>query len=497
MKLAITGLDSEPTEFIPNESYLKPFSEGGIMERKDGTTILTLGRKMKDMLEENIPQGDTASGILTAGESILVPETSASPTIAGTESVGLATRADPGTAGARSFLKALWGMFLGGLLLNLMPCVFPVIGLKIMGFVQQGGEDRRSVALHGLSFAGGVFTSFAILSGILFALRNVIGWGFQLQNPWVVLVLLLLMFVLALNMSGLFEMGTSATSVGGNLQNKSGHAGSFFSGFLATVVATPCSAPFLGVAIGAVMLFPGWQFFTAFGMMAAGLALPYLVLSLFPGLVEKLPRPGAWMESFKQAMSFLLFGTAAYLLWVYSALIGTDELLPALIGITLIATAAWIYGRWNLPHRTRKTRSIALVLAVGFAATGTILALPPTEKKREATAIWQPWSQETVDRLLAAGTPVYIDFTARWCVTCQVNKKVAYTDAVMALANDRNIAFLKADKTKASPAIEAKLRELGRTAIPVNVLLVPGKDPVITPELLTPGILHDLFSAVP
>lgn len=493
IRLSIEGIDTTPTEFIPNEPYLKALSDGGSVETKGSTTVLVLQRKLKDMLEEDIPQGNTVSGILVAGESMLVPETSV------LSAAALEPAPQKGTepASPRAFFAVLWGMFLGGLLLNLMPCVFPVIGLKIMGFVQQAGENRRSIALHGVSFAGGVFTSFAVLSGILFALRNVIGWGFQLQNPWVVLVLLLLMFILALNMFGLFELGTSATSIGGGLQSKSGHAGSFFSGVLATVVATPCSAPFLGAAIGAVMTLPAWQFFTAFGLMAAGLALPYLVLSLFPRFVEKLPRPGPWMESFKQAMSFLLFATAAYLLWIYSALIGAENVLATLFGLTLVAAAAWIYGRWHLPHKTKKTRAAAMAITIAFVATGAVLALPPTAESEEAKAVWQPWSQETVDQLLAGGTPVYIDFTARWCVTCQVNKKVAYTDGVMALAREKKIVFLKADKTKPNPAIEAKLLELGRTAIPVNVLLVPGKEPVITPELLTPGILTKLFNKVP
>ena len=492
LRLAITGLDFLPTDFIPNEPYLKALSDGGSVETAGGATVLVLQRKLQDMLEEDIPQGDSVSGILVGGQNILVLETSLSATATVVKSSSKISE----SASPKAFFAVLWGMFIGGLLLNLMPCVFPVIGLKIMGFVQQAGENRRSIALHGVSFAGGVFTSFAVLSGILFALRNVIGWGFQLQNPWVVLVLLLLMFVLALNMFGLFEMGTAATSVGGGLQNKSGHTGSFFSGVLATVVATPCSAPFLGAAIGAVMTLPAWQFFTAFGLMAAGLALPYLVLSLYPHFVEKLPRPGPWMESFKQAMSFLLFATAAYLLWVYSALVGTDNLLPALLGLTLIASAAWIYGRWHLPYKPKKTRAIALAITVAFAAAGTILALPPTEESERNKTVWEPWSQETVDGLLAKGIPVYIDFTARWCVTCQVNKKVAYTDEVMALAMEKNIVFLKADKTKPNPAIEAKLQELGRTAIPVNVLLIPGKEPVITPELLTPGILIDLFKTL-
>ncbi len=293
-------------------------------------------------------------------------------------------------------------------------------------------------------------------------------------------------------MFGLFEMGTSATSVGGKLQNKSGHTGSFFSGVLATVVATPCSAPFLGVAIGATMALPSVQFFAGFTAMALGLAVPYLVLSIFPALIEKLPRPGAWMESFKQAMSFLLFGTAGYLLWVYSGLIGQEYLLSPIIGLCLIAIAAWVYGRWHLPHRTKQTRIITLTITLITFGSGIFLTLP-----KEPDNLWQPWSAELADKLVAEGKPVYIDFTAQWCVTCQVNKKVAYTEKVKALAKQKGIVFLKADKTKPNPAVEIKLKELGRTAIPVNVLMIPGEELIITPETLTPGILTDLFNKVP
>ncbi|QTN31114.1 thioredoxin family protein [Akkermansiaceae bacterium] len=488
MLLLLPGLAEAPSEFIPNEPYVNALSDGGKVSPADGGGfLLTLKRKKTDFLDEPIPQGNTVSGIVIAGLPVTVPETAI-------------TLPPPEPVAFSKLLPILGGMFLGGLILNLMPCVFPVIGLKIMGFVQQAGANRRSIALHGITFALGVLASFAVLSGILFAIRaaalkngtELKGWGYQLQDPWVVVILLLLMFVLGLNMFGLFEIGTSATSVGGKLQSKTGHSGSFFSGVLATVVATPCSAPFLGAAIGAAMALPAVQFFSAFGAMAIGLATPYLTLSLFPQFVEKLPRPGAWMESFKQAMSFLLFATAAYLLWVYSGLIGQEHLLSPLLGLSLIAAGAWIYGRWNLPYKSGKVRSTALALTAVFAVTGVVMALP-----REHQKLWQPWSQETVDELLSEGTPVYIDFTAQWCLTCQVNKKVAYTDEVLALAKEKGIVFLKGDKTRPDAAIEAKLQELGRSAIPVNVLMIPGEEPIITPEVLTPGILKDLFGKAP
>ncbi|MCX6845548.1 MAG: protein-disulfide reductase DsbD family protein [Verrucomicrobia bacterium] len=437
---------------------------------------IRLPRTEKNALDQVIPQGNEISGILLGRQALRVDATPI-------ESSAARLAPKPGT----SFLAILGGMFLGGLILNLMPCVFPVIGLKIMGFVQQVGANRRKVALHGMTFALGVLLSFGVLSGILFAAReaaggSAIGWGYQLQNPWVVLGLMLLMFVLALNLFGVFEIGTGATSIGGSLQSKQGIAGSLFSGVLATLVATPCSAPFLGTAIGAAIALPATQFFTAFAAMAIGLALPYLVLSIFPNLVKMLPRPGAWMESFKQAMSFPLFATAGYLLWVYAGQIGLENLLSPIIGLTMIAIAAWIHGRWNLPHKSRSCRTAAGISAIIIAVAGIWLAQPP--KAQDLT--WEPWSESRVAELIAEQRPVYIDFTAQWCATCQVNKKRAYTKEVVALMKQKRVATLKADKTNPNPEIEAALRKLGRSAVPVNVLIAPGKDPIILPELLSP-----------
>ncbi len=473
--------NGKPTDFIPDQLFLQAASADGKIEADGDAWRVTLKRIKMNSFDKIVPQGKSLSGILVGPLALEIPHTVIGNPPA--KSLPLA-----------EFLPVLGGMLLGGLILNLMPCVFPVIGLKIMGFVQQAGQDRSKIALHGGMFAVGVLASFGVLSGILFAARsaagNSIGWGYQLQNPWVVLSLMLLMFVLALNMFGLFELGTSATSVGGSLQSKQGLGGTFFSGVLATIVATPCSAPFLGVAIGAAIALPAFQFFTAFAAMAVGLSLPYLILSIFPGLIGLLPRPGAWMESFKQAMSFLLFATAGYLLWVYAGQIGLDNLLGPIFGLSGIAVAAWIYGRWNLPHRPRRTRFTAMTLTALFAAGGFLLVKPP----EKSALVWEPWSQERVDELLEEGTPVYIDFTAQWCATCQVNKKRAYTAEVIALMKQKGIVALKADKTSPDPKIEEKLQELGRSAIPVNVLIVPGKDPLITPELLTPAYLKEFFS---
>jgi thiol:disulfide interchange protein DsbD len=468
-----------PIDFIPNQTFLQPASAGGKIIRDGNSWLVNLKRATKDTFDKPTPQGKSFSGILTGLTSVEIPDT-------------VIASAPAKSLPFSEYLPILGGMLLGGLILNLMPCVFPVIGLKIMGFVQQAGSDRRKIALHGVMFTLGVLASFALLSGILFAARATTGgkgWGYQLQDPRVVVTLMLLMFVLALNMFGVFELGTSATSVGGSLQSKQGLGGTFFSGVLATVVATPCSGPFLGAAIGAAIGLPAFQFFTAFAAMAIGLSIPYLVLSIFPKLIEFLPRPGAWMESFKQAMSFLLFATAGYLLWVYAGQIGLDNLLGPIFGLSGIAIAAWIYGRWNLPHRARSTRWTALALTVLFASGGLILMRPP----QKSALVWEKWSNQTVDDLLAKGTPVYVDFTAQWCATCQVNKHNAYSKEVIALMKQKGVVALRGDKTNPSPEIEEKLRELHRTAIPVNVLYVPGKEPIITPELLSAGYLKELF----
>lgn len=481
--LPATLVRETPGDFIPDQPFLQPASAGGNIQRDGDAWVVTLKRIKLDFLDNPVPQGKSLSGILVGATSVEIKEVPI---------LNPPAKALPFS----KYLPILTGMLLGGLILNLMPCVFPVIGLKIMGFVQQAGSDRKKIALHGVTFTGGVLASFGVISGILFIARltsgSSKGWGYQLQEPWVVLSLMLLMFVLALNMFGLFELGTSATSVGGSLQSKQGLGGSFFSGVLATVVATPCSAPFLGVAIGAAVGLPAFQFFAAFAAMAIGLSLPYLILSIFPKLIDFLPRPGAWMESFKQAMSFFLFATAGYLLWVYAGQIGLENLLGPIFGLSSIAVAAWIYGRWNLPHRPQRTRWVALALTLIFAGGGFLLAKPP----EKSGIVWEHWSQERVDEVLDAGKPVFIDFTAQWCATCQVNKRTAYSKEVIALMKEKGVVAFKADKTNPDPLIEAKLEELGRTAIPVNVLISPGQKPVITPEILTAAYLKDLFGKI-
>ncbi|MDF1816703.1 MAG: thioredoxin family protein [Verrucomicrobiales bacterium] len=457
-------------------------------KRENGTYVLT-ATKNPDLLSE-MPT-ERLSGILYSASGFHKSAPSAGA-IAIAPEIGIDM-----TSASSSNLAVLLGLaFVGGLILNLMPCVFPVIGLKIMGFVNQAGEDRKKITLHGLVFALGVLISFWVLSGLFFLLRSQgeqIGWGFQLQNPWFVFSLILVMFVLALNMAGVFEIGMSATGVGGKLANKNGLSGTFFSGVLATVVATPCSAPFLGTALGAVISMPIVPFFAIFTSIALGLSFPYIILSLFPSLVERLPRPGPWMESFKQGMSFLLFGTAGYLIWVYSGLVPDDHSLRAIIGLSVIALGLWVYGRWHLPTKPKKIRFIALGLTALFVFGGTIMGKPAPEGLK-----WEVWSPARVAELRDEGKPVYIDFTARWCATCQTNKASYQSDTVKKAIREKGIVLLKADWTRPDAQIEKAINQYGKGAIPVNILYLPKEDtPKILPELLSSSTVLNYISKVP
>jgi len=392
----------------------------------------------------------------------------------------------------------LFFMFLGGLILNLMPCVFPVIGIKVMSFANQAGGSKKATVEHSLYFVLGVLVSFWLLAGTLYVLRlslgDAIGWGFQLQNPWTVWGMIILFLLLGLNMAGVFELGTTLTSAG-NLEHKtSGKFATILSGALTTIVATPCSGPFLGAAIGATFEMSGILFFISFTMMALGLAFPYLLLAIKPEWVNLMPRPGRWMEALKQGLSFFLFASVAFLIWVYLSLQLETAHLATLISLVAMAFASWIWGRYTTPAQSKKTRWIGIVVSLYILGTAAWLSSPKSEAESETNLVWETWSAEKVEASLAEGKPVFIDFTAKWCTTCQINKSIAYTDEVKSLIAKHDVVLYKADKTKPSPEIEKALIALGRTAIPVNVLYTEtGAEPQITPETLNGAILSDFL----
>lgn len=447
--------------------------------------------------EDNPPKGELA-GLLVADEgwldgdanvkafAVRLPLQAASAAPAGAATSGAAAVSGDATGG-RSTATLLLFAFIGGLILNVMPCVFPVLGIKIMGFVQQAGEDRRKIFFHGLAYTLGVLVCFWALA--LFVITLGKGWGAQLQSPLFVLGLCYFFMAFGLNMAGVFEIGTSAVGVGQNLQTKSGLQGSFFSGLLATVVATPCSAPFLGPALAYAVSLPTAMALVVFTVIGLGLSSPYLILSLAPRLVKMLPRPGAWMESFKQGMSFLLFGTVGYMLWTFGGMVDEWHLLMAIFGLVLVALACWIYGRWYLPHKSAKARTLGLGFAVLSLVSGLYLGWPQAAPAKGSVQdiTWQAWSPGLVKQLREAGKPVYIDFTARWCATCQVNKRVYHDETLLKLIKEKGVQLVKADWTNYDDRITAVLRdEYHKAAVPVNVYYAPGSTaPVILPELLT------------
>ena len=429
----------------------------------------------------------------------------AAPAASGSQPSALSSPSSvPAPAAPVSLISTLFLALVGGLILNLMPCVFPVLGIKILGFVNQAGQDKKKVILHGLVFALGVLLSFWSLAAVLAVLRaggDQLGWGFQLQSPLFVYGLAAVMLIFAMNMSGVFEFGLSATGVGSDLQSKSGFAGSFFTGVLATVVATPCSAPFLAPALGAALTLSTIESFAVFTAIAVGLAGPYLLLSIFPAAVKILPRPGAWMETFKQFMAFPLYATVAYLAWVLAGQTTENGSLMALFGLVLIALGVWFYGRYNQPGTKPGKVRFGTVTGALVLALGVWTGWPENMEAKTAAAqaagapevVWEKWSPAAVEKLRAEGRMIYVDFTARWCATCQTNKKIVFaSDEVLRQFAAKKIVTLRADWTNKDPAITAELAKYQRSAVPFNVLWQPGKtEPLLLPELLTPGIVLD------
>lgn len=410
----------------------------------------------------------------------------------------------PVTAGDTSFVAAIGLAFLGGILLNLMPCVFPVLSIKVLGFVQQAGEDQSKVKIHGFVFMLGVLVSFWLLAGLFLILRAAgqeIGWGFQLQTPGFVAVLISVLFLFGLNLSGVFEIGESLVGAGGGLQTKSGYSGSFFSGVLATVVATPCTAPFMGTALGVIVTLSAVQSMAVFTSLALGVALPYVLLSLFPAFLKWLPRPGAWMESFKKALAFLLYATVVWLAWVFGSQVGVNGMAALLLGLVALGIAAWIWGNWGNLTRRKPVRRAAALTALLFLITGGVVqyvaaGFEPVEVRNTSETTegisWKPYSPEAVSASLEAGKTVYVDFTATWCLTCQVNKRVALSnDKVVRYFQDESIVALKGDWTRRDPVITRELEKFGRSGVPTNVIYRADGSTRLLPEVLTPGIVLD------
>ncbi len=356
--------------------------------------------------------------------------------------------------GGMTLWLALIFSFIGGIILNLMPCVLPVLSIKILGFIKQAQEDRATVLRHGFVFTAGVVASFWVLAGVLIFLRaggQQLGWGFQLQSPIFVGALAALFFVMGLSLIGLFEIGTSLIQLADTTQQKSGYTKSFLSGVLATVVATPCTAPFMGPALGVALTLPAFQSILIFTSLGLGMSSPYLILSANPGFLRFVPKPGPWMDKFKKIMGLLFLATTVWLVWVLNTQIG-------FLGPKSVATGKDAHG-----------------------------------------IDWEPYSKERVEELRESGRAVFVDFTAAWCLTCQVNERVALSsEKVVEMIKQKNIATLKADWTSHDEKITQALASFGRSGVPFYILYPadPNAAPVTLPEILTPQIVLDGLSKV-
>ena len=394
--------------------------------------------------------------------------------------------------------QPLWLLLLaaiaGGAILNLMPCVFPVLSIKLLGLVGPEGEASGRLK-EGLRYAAGVLVTFAALGALLLVLRAggaAIGWGFQLQSAPVVLGLILLFWVMALSFSGLYEFGHHLMNLAG-----SSRGGAFATGVLAVFVAAPCTGPFMGAALGAATLLPAYGAMAIFLGLGVGLALPFVLLCAFPALLNRLPAPGPWMETLRQFLAFPLYATVIWLLWVLGRLVGESGWLIGALLMLAVVFAFWL-GR----HAFRGSRWIAwgLVLAailVGFASAHRLQDSGAAAAVREQTSAgWQPYDRNAIGQALARGQGVFIDYTAAWCITCQVNKKlVLESEEVEALFREHDVFLVRADWTDQNPDITRALGELGRNSVPVYAWYAPGeRTPELLPQILQASMIEALFS---
>ncbi len=418
-------------------------------------------------------------------------------------------------AGAKTTasLPVLLGFaILGGLILNLMPCVFPVLSIKAIGLVEQAKKHPAAVRTKGLVFAAGVISSMLCLAAVLLILRaggEEIGWGFQLQSPLFVTLLMYLLLAVGLNLSGVFEVGGGLAGVGDGLTQGDSYRAAFFTGVLTTLVATPCTAPYMAFAVGAALTQPPVFALCIFAALGLGLALPYLLLSFAPWTRRALPKPGAWMDTLKQLFAFPIYASAAWLLWVLARQTSPFGLGAALAGAILIALAAWAYQKSkSSAARGRAAALVTAMLAVLLAiflpvrfADVAAAASSASGKGAQAGDGWQPYDAAQVAKLNAAGRPLLVNFTASWCLTCLVNERNAFTDsAVQEVFRNKGVTLMKGDWTNRDPAITQALASFGRAGVPLYVVYnsKPGStEPVILPQLLTASVVQSAFADTP
>ena len=397
-----------------------------------------------------------------------------------------------------TLLAALIGALLGGMLLNLMPCVFPILAIKVMSFTRHA-NDQRGHRVSGLAYSAGVVLSFLALGALMLALRSAgeqLGWGFQLQSPGTVAALAALFTVMGLNLAGLFEFGQFLPSRVLLVEAKNPAINAFLSGVLAVAIASPCTAPFMGASLGLALALPALQALLIFTMIGVGMTLPYLAASLVPAVARLLPRPGAWMDTFRRAMAFPMFATVVWLVWVLgqqSGIDGAGALLALLLALSAVLWSLTLHGR----SRLIVTTIMVVIGALLVLGIGQNVLKPVPSTNTASGEQWQPWAPGRVEQALAAGAPVFVDFTAAWCVTCQYNKKttLANADVLTDLAT-KKVTLLRADWTRRDPVISAALAQLGRNGVPVYVVYQNGKAPIVMSEILNVADVRAVLRAL-
>ena len=503
LSLAITG---EPLKgatmtgarFFPFSGTVTKHSAPPIIERgPDGLTLsIPAGYDFTDGVAPKVIEG-----VLALGDQAFEISAEAGPPAPGASGLGPPPSA---MAGTPTLIGALLFAFLGGLILNLMPCVFPILSMKAASLA--GHAHEAKAARHqGLAYLAGVLATFLALAGTLIALKAAgaaVGWGFQLQSPAAVAALSVLMLLVALNLSGVFEIGTSLQGVGGKLaDNRGGLLGSFLTGVLAVVVAAPCTAPFMGPAMGFALTQSPVVSLSVFAFLGLGLAAPFVALSFAPALLRLMPKPGAWMETLRNVLAFPMYGTAAWLTWVLAQQTGSLGLGLGLAAAVTAAFAAWLFGRAQKREKAPILRGLAALALLAGAGLIYGLAMAPrpavagvaasAASDAAAELPSEPWSPERVAALRAEGRPVFINFTAAWCVTCQVNDAAAIARPATAAAfKAANAVYLVADWTNRDATIAAALAEHGRAGVPLYLVYgADGSPPVVLPQLLTEGMV--------
>lgn len=446
---------------------------------------------------------DEISGVLKVGPDMGLSLKAGSGTVemSGVPFVGTTNGGfGDGQSQASLLLLALGGAVLGGLLLNLMPCVFPILSLKAISLAKAGG-DERVVRRDALAYTAGVVVVATALGALLLALRAsgaAVGWAFQLQDPRIIFVLLALVTAIGLNLAGLFELPN--INFGNKLTRKDGAAGSFWTGALAAFVATPCTGPFMAAALGATIILPPIAALIIFAGLGIGLALPFLLIAFVPAIRNRLPKPGAWLDSFRKIMAIPMLLTSVGLIWLLGRQIGTDALGVSLLFLLLVSLILWWFGNGQIKGLSRGVMTTA---AVAAAIIGGMILLPGDEAMDErkiasasaATLPSEPFAEARLDELRASGQPVFAYFTADWCITCKANEAAAVqrqetADAFAAA----NVAVLMGDWTRPDPEISRFLEKHGRAGVPLYLFYAPGEEPVILPQILTVGTLTDLVN---